>query len=133
MDTLLRTARWIPPLAVPVGILVLLIAAGVDLDTPLPFLVYGKTWRVGNLLDQVTLLAAMFEIALSIQISTRGQIHAVISMIVPRVILLIAGVLITGWIPYPNATLVIIASVVAPGLSSILRVSVARRDISIGL
>ncbi len=132
MSTLIKILKWTPPLAIPVLCLGGLILLGVNLDSALPWMIGGKVWRVGNVLDQLTLLAAMAEMALAVQISAMGQARAVLGMVVPRVIMAVIAWLASVWLASPYVVLLIVASLLAPGLAGLVRVSVARRDMAIG-
>jgi hypothetical protein len=131
MKRLLFILAWTPPLAVPAVMLMICASAGLDLDMALSWRIAGNVWRLGNVLDIVTLAATMWEIARADAINREGLIASMVSMIVPRTI--VGGMLfmVPQLLSDPHVVNLLIATIAAPGIAGLLRVSVARRDISL--
>lgn len=131
MTRLVSTLAWTPPLAIPAMLLAICAISDINLDAALPWTIGSKVWRLGNLIDMATLVAAMWEMTRAAQIDNKGLVAAVVSMIIPRIVVGIILFLVPALLTDPHVVNLLAATLGAPGLAGLLRVSVARRDISL--
>jgi hypothetical protein len=68
----------------------------------------------------------------AVQADREGLIASVVSMIIPRLVLALILTEVPSLVPDPQAVNPLVATIGAPGLAGLVRVAVARRDVSTG-